>query len=118
VRLDSMASEFLDQQILVRVLAAQAVWRICEHNLDLPFRGKVPHALQAWPLQRRSAIALIFEDPLSRHLQIAALGELDERRRLARNRVLLALLLGRNPGMIAAILIIELLHAYADGALA
>src|SRR5207302_10792987 len=71
-RLDSMASEFLDQQNLVRVLAAQAVWRIREHNLDLPFRGKVPHPLQAWPLQCRSAIAFIFADPLSRHLQLVA----------------------------------------------
>src|SRR6266498_15270 len=98
-RLDSMASEFLDQQNLVRVLAAQAVWRIREHSLDLPFSGKVPHALQAWPLQRRSAIAFIFEDPLSGRLQIVAPGELDQRCRLAGNRILLALLRGRNPGI-------------------
>src|SRR5438309_11951327 len=50
--------------------------------------GEVPHALQAWPFQRRSAIPCIFEDPLFGHLQIVALGELDQRRRLARNRVL------------------------------
>src|SRR2546422_1666216 len=76
---------------------AQAVWRIREHNLDLPFSGKVPHALQARTLQRRSAIAFIFADPLFGYFQIVALGELDQRRRLACNRVLLALLLGRNP---------------------
>jgi hypothetical protein len=95
-RLDPVASQFLDEQNLICVLAAQAVWRIREHNLDLPFGGEVAHALQARPLQRRSAIAFIFEDPLSGNLQIVALGELDQRRRLARYRVLLALLLGRN----------------------
>src|SRR6266436_4839477 len=48
--------EELAQQNLVRILAAQAVWRIREHNLDLPFGGEVPHTLQARPLQRCSAI--------------------------------------------------------------
>src|SRR5205807_2970810 len=96
-RLDSVASEFLDQQNLIRVLTAQAVWRIREHNLNLPFGGEVPHALQARPLQRRSAIAFIFADPLSWYFQIVTLCEFDQRRRLARDGVLLALLLGRDP---------------------
>src|SRR4051812_6396820 len=95
--LDSMAGGLLDQQNLVRVLATQSVWRIREHNLNLSFGGEITHTLQAWPLQRRSAVAFIFEHPLSGHFQIVALGKLDQRRRLARNRVLLALLLGRNP---------------------
>src|SRR4051795_351010 len=95
--LDSMAGELLDQQNLVRVLATQSVWRIREHNLDLSFGGEITHTLQAWPLQRRSAVAFIFEHPLSGHFQIVALGKLDQRRRLARNRVLLALLLGGTP---------------------
>jgi hypothetical protein len=39
----------------------------------------------------------IFADPLFGHLQIVSPGELDQRRRLARNRVRFALLLGRDP---------------------
>ena len=96
-RLDSVAGELFDQQNLVRVLPAQAVWRVGEHNLDLSFGGEIAHALQARPLQRRSTIAFIFEDPLFGYFQIVALGELDQRRRLACNRILLALLLGRDP---------------------
>src|SRR5229473_524941 len=96
-RLYSVAGELLDQQDLVRVLAAQAIRRVCEHHLDLSFGGEVPHTLQAWALERRSTIAFIFEDPLFGYLQIVGLGELDQRRRLARDRVLLALLLGRDP---------------------
>jgi hypothetical protein len=75
---DSMAGQLLDQQNLVRVLAAQSVWRIREHNLDLSFGGEITHTLQAWPLQRRSAVAFIFEDPLLGDFQIVALGELDQ----------------------------------------
>jgi len=63
-RLDSVAGELLDQQNLVRVLPAQAVRRLREHNLDLPFGGEVSHAFQARTLQRRSTIAFILEDPL------------------------------------------------------
>jgi hypothetical protein len=63
-RLDSMAGELLDQQNLVGVLPAQAVRRVREHDLELPFGAEVSHALQAGTLQRRPAIAFIFEDPL------------------------------------------------------
>src|SRR5215831_3655375 len=71
--LDSVAGELLDQQDLVRVLAAQAVRGIREHYLDVPFSGEVSHALQAWPLQRGSTVAFIFEHPLFGYLQIVAL---------------------------------------------
>src|SRR5260370_7166516 len=84
---------------LTCVKPAQAVRRIGEHNLDLPFGGKIAHALQARTLQDRSAIAFIFEDPLFGYFQIVALGELDQRRRLACNSVLLPLLLGRDPSV-------------------
>ena len=86
-----MASEFLDQQNLIRVLAAQAVWRIGEHNLDLPFGGQVPHALQARPLQCRSAIAFVQELPLGRDGPVLAGRMLQQHRRLAGNRLLLFL---------------------------
>src|SRR5215475_2451542 len=38
--LDSVTSELFDQQNLVRILAAQAVGRVREHNLDLSFGGR------------------------------------------------------------------------------
>src|SRR5215472_7946309 len=53
--------------------------------------SEVAYPLKAWPLQRRAAIALVFEDPFLRNLQVM-LCELDQRCRLARNRVFLALL--------------------------
>src|SRR4029077_20260787 len=62
-----------------------------------PFGGEIAHTLQARTLQGRSAITFIFEDPRFGYFQIVALGELDQRRRLACNRVLLALRLGRDP---------------------
>src|SRR6516164_6080913 len=43
--------------------------------------------------------AFIFEDPLLGYLQLVVLGKLDPRCRLACDRVLLALLLRRNPGV-------------------
>src|SRR5215469_7854655 len=94
---DSMAGELFDQQNLVSILSAQSVRRVREHHLDLSFGGEIAHAFQTRALQRRSAIAFIFEDPLLGHLQLVVLGELDQRRRLACDRVLLALLLRRDP---------------------
>ncbi len=51
-RLNTMKSEFLDQKNLVGILATQAIWRVREHNLNLPFSGEISHTLKIWPLQR------------------------------------------------------------------
>src|SRR6266852_1569209 len=59
----------------------------------LAFGGKVSYAFKARSLERRAAIAFVFEDPLLRNLQLVVLRELDQRCRLARNRVFLALLI-------------------------
>ena len=45
-RLDSVAGQFLDQQNLIRILPAEAVRGVGEHNLYLSFGGQVSHALQ------------------------------------------------------------------------
>src|SRR6516165_8692688 len=96
---DSVAGELFDQQNLVSILSAQSVGRVRQHNLHLSFGGEIAHAFQTRALQRGSAIAFVFKDPLFGHLQLVVLGELDQRRRLAGDRVLLALLLRRNPGV-------------------
>jgi hypothetical protein len=96
-RLNSVAGQFLNQQNLVSILAAQPVRRVHQHDLNLPFSGKIPHTLKPRSFQRRSTIAIIFEDPLFGNLQIVTLGKLDQRRRLARYRVRLPLLIGRDP---------------------
>src|SRR5215469_1768857 len=96
---DSLAGELFDQQNLVSILSAQSIGRVREHNLDLSFGGEIAHAFQTWALQCGSAIAFIFEDPLFGYLQLVVLGELDQRRRLACDCVLLALLLRRNPSI-------------------
>jgi hypothetical protein len=46
--------------------------------IERRYRTLIPHTLQAWPLQRRSAVAFIFEDPLFGDFQIVAFGELDQ----------------------------------------
>src|ERR1700735_5150785 len=47
--------------------------------------------------QRGTTIALVFENPFRRHLVTAAPRKLDQRRRLARDGALLALLVRRHP---------------------
>jgi hypothetical protein len=78
-RLNTITSQFLDQQNLVGILTAQAVRRVRQHNLDLPFSSEIPHTFKPRPLQRRSSVAVIFEDPLPGHLQIVPLSKLDQR---------------------------------------
>src|SRR5450631_2701609 len=96
-RLNALPREFLHQQDLVGVLATQPVRRVDEHRLDLPLGGKIAYTFKTWPLKCRSAVAFVFEHPFLRHLEFAAPRKLDQRRRLARDRLLLALLLRRNP---------------------
>src|SRR6202158_6346687 len=96
---DTLTSEFFDQQDLVSILAAQTIGCVDEHGLDLPFGGEVAHALKTRPLQRRSTIAVVFENPRRRHFQIERLRQLDQRRRLAADRVCLALLLRGAPSV-------------------
>ena len=88
-----MTAELFDQQNLVSILSTQSIGRVREHNLDLSLSGEIAHTFQTRTLQRGAAIAFIFEYPLFGHLQLVALRELDQRRGLACNRVLLALLL-------------------------
>src|SRR6266849_16422 len=96
-RLHAVTDELFDQQDLIRVLATQPIRAVDENSLDLPFSGQIAHALQAWSFERGPAIALVFEDPRLRHVQIERPRQLDQRRSLARNRVRLALLLRGDP---------------------
>ena len=98
-RLDALMGELLHQQDLVRVLATQPVGRVDEHHLDLPLGGKIAYALKTWPLKARAAVAFVFEHPFLRHFELAAPRKLDQRRRLARDRLLLALLFRRDPSV-------------------
>jgi hypothetical protein len=92
--LDTVASELFDQQDLVRVFAAQSIRRIGKYDLNVTLGSEIAHPLESRPLERGSAKAFVFEYPLPGHLQLVALRELDQRRRLARNGAFLALLLG------------------------
>src|SRR5947209_11945081 len=98
-RLDTMTGKFLDQQNLIRIRPAQAVGGMDQHGLDLPFGRQVAYAFQARTYQRCPAIAVVFEDPCVRYVMTAAACEVDQRGGLAANRVLLALLVGRYPGV-------------------
>ena len=86
-----LTSELFDQQDLVGVLPTQPVRTMDEHHLDVAGGRQVAYLFQSGPFESRPAIALVFEDPLLGHLQIERRGPLDQRRRLARDRVRFAL---------------------------
>ena len=50
--LHAMAGEFLGQQHLIGILAAQPVGRVDQHRLDVPLGRKVADPLQARPLPK------------------------------------------------------------------
>ena len=91
--LDTVTSELFDQQDLVGVLPTQPVRTVHEHHLDVAGGRQVTHPLQPRPFESRPAIAVVFEDPLLRHLQLERRRPLDQRRRLARDRVRFPLLI-------------------------
>jgi len=94
---DAVPRELFDQQDLVGILATQAIGTVDEDGLDLPFGRQIAHPLQTWPFERGAAIALVFDDPGLRYLEFDRPRPLDQRRRLTRNRVRLALLLRGDP---------------------
>ena len=97
--LDAGAAELLDQQHLMDVLPAQPVRRINQDGLDRSFGRQIADPLQPGADQLRAAEAVILDDPLVRHAVVAGPGELDQRRRLARDRLLLPLPVAGNPGV-------------------
>ena len=97
--LDAGAAELLDQQHLMDVLPAQPVRRINQDRLDRSFGRQIADPLQPGADQLRAAEAVILDDPLVRHAVVAGPGELDQRRRLARDRLLLPLPVAGNPGV-------------------
>ena len=89
--LDPVTSELFDQQHLVGVLPAQPVRTVDEHDLDIARDRQVAHPFQSRPFERRPAIAVVLEDPVPRHFEVERRRPLDQRRRLAGNRVRFAL---------------------------
>src|ERR1700691_577759 len=98
-RLDTVASELLGQQDLVGVFAAQPVWRVDQDSLNVALGGEIAQPLQTRPQQAGAAEPLVLDDPFIRYAVPLFPRELDERRCLARNRVLLLLLLGGDSGV-------------------
>jgi len=98
-RLHALACELFDQQHLIGILATQAIRGVDEHRLQLSLGREVAHPFEAGPLECCSAKSFVFEDPGLRHLELARPREFDQRCRLARNRMLLALLLRRDAGV-------------------
>ena len=84
---DPVTSELFDQQHLVGVLSAQPIRTVNEYDLDVARGCQVAHPFQSRPFERRPAIAVVLEDPVPRHFEIERRRPLDERRRLACDRV-------------------------------
>ena len=90
-RLDPVTSELFDQQHLVGVFAAQPIRAVNQHDLDVAAGRQVTDPLQSRSFERRSAIPVVFEDPVPGHLEIERRRPLDQCRRLTRDRVRFAL---------------------------
>ncbi len=69
-----MTSKLLGQQNLISVFATQPIRTVDEDSLNLAFRGEVAHPLQARSFERGSTIAVVFEDPGLRHLEVEGLA--------------------------------------------
>src|SRR3954470_20557004 len=89
--LDAGAGELLDQQHLMDVFPAQAIRRMDQDRLDRPLGRQIADPFQPGADQLGAAEAVILDDPLGRHAVVVAPGKLDQRRRLARDRLLLPL---------------------------
>ena len=71
------------------VFATQSISRVDEDHLDLSLGREVSYPLETRSLECRATIAFVFEHPLLGYFQLVGLRELDQRRRLTRDRVLL-----------------------------
>ena len=78
------------------VFATQSISRVDEYHLDLSLGREASYPLETRSLECRATIAFVFEHPLLGYFQLVGLRELDQRRRLTRDRVFLALLLRRH----------------------
>src|SRR5262249_22218658 len=94
---DAVTGELLDQQNLIGIFATQPIRAVDENGLNLSVGRQVAHTLQARAFERGPAIAVVFEDPGLRHFDVECPRQLDQRCRLAHNRVRLALLLRGDP---------------------
>jgi hypothetical protein len=97
--LDPVASELLNEQNLVGVFAAEAVRRVHEDCLNLSLGGQIAQPFQTRAHEAGAAEAFILEDPFTRNVVAVVAGKFDQRRRLARNRVLFLLLVRGYPGV-------------------
>ena len=97
--LDAGARELFDQQNLISILAAQSIGREDEDGVDLTFSGEIAHALEAGADQACATITLVLEHPTVGHGEALVASEGDQCRRLAGDRVLLLLLVGRDPSV-------------------
>src|SRR5450755_227730 len=96
-RLHAVAQPFLGEEHLIGVFAAEAIGRQHKDRLDLAFSDEIEHSLQTGSNQRGPAEALVLDDPLSRYAVALAGSERHQCGRLACNRLVLLLLVGRHP---------------------
>src|SRR6266446_948257 len=97
--LDARPGELLEQQHLVRVLAAEPIGAVHKHGIDLSLGRQVAHALQPRPNEGRSTPAFILKDPALRHQIVVLGGVRAEGARLTGDRLLLFLPVRRDPSV-------------------
>src|ERR671919_647655 len=92
-----MAGEFLHQQNLIGILAAEPVGGVNQNCFDRSFTSQIPQPLQRRPHQNRSAVAFVLKDPLRRDRVAMCLSVFQQRGPLASDGLLFFLPVRRNP---------------------
>src|ERR1700739_1457949 len=70
-----------------------------QNRLNVTLGRKIAHAPQPWPQKTGAAKAFVLDHPVIRYAVTLLACEVDQRRRLTGDRVLLLLLLGRYSGV-------------------
>src|SRR5215470_14415384 len=70
-----------------------------QNRLNVTLGSEIAQSLQPWPQKTGAAKALVLDHPVIRYAVALLAREVDQRRRLTGDRVLLLLLLGRYSGV-------------------
>src|SRR3990170_8191403 len=95
--LDSMSGEFLHQQNLIGILAAEPVGGVNQNRFNRSFGSQIPQPLQRRPHENRSAVTFVLKDPLRRDRVPMGLSVFQQRGPLASDGLLFFLPIRGNP---------------------
>ena len=116
---DALAGEFLDEQNLMGIAAAQTVRAMDQDGFDAALRSEVPDPLEPRAFENGAGKAVILDEHVGRHAVAVAFGIGEQGLGLAGDRVAISLLLARDPRVQGCNLHARLLRrAFAAGSCA